>query len=59
MLLGHSPVTDFFSVFIKSISMSLAQKPLRAWAQLPKSQVISVPPIEKCQALGRENTDLA
>lgn len=59
MLLGHSSVTDFFSSFIKNISISLAQKPLRVCAQLPKCQVISIPPIEECQALGHENIDLA
>lgn len=31
----------FLLLFIKSMSMSLAQKPLRVWAQLPKCQVIA------------------
>lgn len=39
--------------------MSLAQKPLRVWAQLPKCRVIGVPPIEECQALGQENIEVA
>lgn len=54
MLLISSP---FF--FIKSISISLAQKPLNVCAQLPKCRVISIPPIEECQALGHENIVLA
>lgn len=61
MLLGHSSVTDFFSLFffIKSISISLAQKLLSVCAQLPKCQVISILPIEECQALGHKIIDLA
>lgn len=59
MLLGHSSVTDFFSFFIKSISISLAQKPLSVCAQLPKRRVISILPIEECQAPGHENIDVA
>lgn len=31
----------FLLLFIKSMSMSLAQKPLRVWAQLPKCRVIA------------------
>ena len=60
MLLGHSSVTDFFSFFfIKSISISLDQKLLSVCAQLPKCRVISVLPIEECQALGHKIIDLA
>lgn len=39
--------------------MSLAQKLLSVCAQLPKCQVISIPPIEECQTPGHENIDLA
>lgn len=60
MLLGHSSVTDFFSFFIKSISISipLALKPQSVCAQLPKCRVISILPIEECQAREHWNIHL-
>ena len=48
-----------FFFFIKSISISLAQKLLSVCAQLPKRRDISILPIEECQALGHKIIDLA